>query len=277
MEYILEQLKKLSLTIIGGGRVGQSLGKLLVQSGLVDLKFIVDLNLTAANCAVEFIGEGVALDSFSLLEPTALYFIAVEDAQIHPVAEKLSSKFDLSGSTIFHASGALSSEILKVTNANVASIHPIRSFASPEQSVLDFKGTYCGVEGDKSALALLTPLFTAIGGQCITIDSTQKTIYHAGAVIASNFLPLLIESSIQCYLKAGLTREVAMALVEPLAKDTLANIFKVGVKPAMTGPVVRGDFEVIDAHKKQLSHFLPDEAKLYSYLTEELLKLAKND
>ena len=164
-----------------------------------------------------------------------------------------------------------------MTGAAVASIHPVRSFASPARSVKNFPGTYCGVEGDSVALDVLMPLFTSIGGKCISIEASQKTIYHAGAVIASNFLPLLIESSIQCYLKAGLTREVAMDLVEPLAKNTLDNIFKVGVKSAMTGPVIRGDFEIIDAHKKELSCFLPDEAKLYSSLTEELLKLAKKD
>lgn len=269
----MKKISKLQLTIIGAGRVGQTLGKLLVQTGLVELKYVVDLNLTSATCAVAYIGEGLALDSLLGLQVTNLYFIAVEDSQIALIAKQLSTRLDLSTSTIFHASGALSSDILRVTGARVASVHPIRSFASPEQSVLNFEGTYCGVEGDELALDLLCPLFTHIGGKCISIDASKKTIYHAGAVIASNFLPLIIESAVQCFLKAGLTRKVALDLVEPLSKDTLDNVFKVGIKSAMTGPAVRGDLKIIDAHKKELSQFLPAEAKLYSTLTEELLKL----
>ena len=273
---ILNQTTKLTLTIIGAGRVGQTLGHLFVQSGLVDLKYVVDLDWSTAQQAVEFIGAGKPLGAPLGLEPTHLYFLAVEDTHIASVADQLSLQLDLSQSIIFHASGALTSEILSVTGGSVASIHPICSFATPQLSVINFDGTYCGVEGDLIALATLKPLFTRIGGKCIDIEASQKTIYHAGAVFASNFMPLMIESAIQCYLKAGLTRPVAMELVEPLAKNTLDNVFKVGPKCAMTGPAVRGDNKVIENHKNELSHFLPAEERLYSFLTNELKKLVEN-
>ena len=78
----MNSLSRLQLTIIGAGRVGQSIGRLLVKTGLVEVKYVVDLNLEVADQAVDFIGEGLAVDSFLSLQTTSLYFIAVEDAQI---------------------------------------------------------------------------------------------------------------------------------------------------------------------------------------------------
>jgi len=272
----LNQTKKLTLTIIGAGRVGQALGHLFVQSRLVDLKYVIDLDCSTAEQGIQFMGAGKPLSTMDDLEPTRLYFLAVQDGQIESTAAQLSLKLDLSQSIVFHASGALTSDLLRVTKASVASIHPICSFATPQQAVESFEGTYCGVEGDSLALELLKPLFTKIGAKCIDIDASQKTIYHAGAVFASNFIPLLIESAIQCYLKAGISRKDAMNLVEPLAKNTLNNVFKIGVKSALTGPVVREDEGVIMKHQKELSHYLPGEERLYSVLTDELKKLVEN-
>lgn len=270
----MNQIEKLTLTIIGAGRVGQTLGKLFVESGLVNLKYVVDIDLPSTIQAVDFITAGQPLDSLAEIKPTDLYFLAVGDRQIASVAEELSSLLDLSDAIVFHASGALSSDILKATGATVATVHPICSFVSPHLSVLHFKGTYCGMEGDQMAIEKLRPLFTAIGGNCIEINASGKTLYHAAAVFASNFLPVVIESSIQCYIKAGLTREVAMKLAEPLAKNALENIFKVGTDLALSGPVVRGDFGTVEAHQKELSRSLPHEAKVYSCLNDALKKLA---
>jgi predicted short-subunit dehydrogenase-like oxidoreductase (DUF2520 family) len=269
----LQEQRVLNLTIIGAGRVGQSLGKLLSQTKQVKVQYVVDLCIETASEAVDFIGMGTPLSSMETLNVTDLYLLSVVDGEIKGVSQKLSSLLDLSQSVVFHASGALASDILRETGASVASVHPIHSFAFPQLVVNEFVGTSCGMEGDSQALRVLEPLFSAIGGRCFHIDSEHKTIYHAGAVFASNFLPVLIESAVQCYVKAGLSRAMALELIEPLAKNSLDQIFRLGVRPAITGPASRGDLLVVDRHIKELDAILIAEKELYEMLTDRLMKL----
>ena len=55
----------------------------------------------------------------------------------------------------------------------------MRSFAKPELSVEQYKGTYCAIEGDSKALAVINSIFNAIGSITYEIDKTKKDSYHA--------------------------------------------------------------------------------------------------
>ena len=50
--------------------------------------------------------------------------------------------------------------------------------------------------------------------------------------------------------------------------STLANVEKVGVKNAATGPVVRGDWAVVKAERELLRELDPDFVDLYDKLVE---------
>jgi predicted short-subunit dehydrogenase-like oxidoreductase (DUF2520 family) len=66
-------------------------------------------------------------------------------------AQRLAQAVPLTGSVVFHCSGALASDRLQAVRAAggaVASVHPIRSFADPQAVAQAFAGTYCGMEGD---------------------------------------------------------------------------------------------------------------------------------
>jgi predicted short-subunit dehydrogenase-like oxidoreductase (DUF2520 family) len=271
-----------TLSIIGCGKLGRSLG-LLWQRCSHDPRAFVLLDIlnrsrASAQQACDFIGAGQAAASFADLRQADVFLIASGDDQIAACCSALAAVGKLRpGSIVFHCSGALSSLELasaSALGAAVASIHPIRSFASPQQVADSFAGTWCGSEGDAAALAILGPAFEAIGAQLVAIEREQKTLYHAAAVFASNYLVTLIDVAQQAYVAAGIAPELALKLIEPLLSESAANAFRLGPAAALTGPIARGDLATVARQSQALQQWRPQLAGLYEQFATVTSELA---
>ncbi|HET7160201.1 MAG TPA: DUF2520 domain-containing protein, partial [Burkholderiales bacterium] len=146
------------------------------------------------------------------------------------------------------------------------SVHPLKSFADPRDAVRSFTGAYCAAEGAREALETLKPAFERIGARISEIDAQFKTIYHTASVIVCNYLTALMEAGLKCYEKAGLTRDTATAMMEPLVRETVDNIFHMGTVKALTGPIARGDHAVVAKQLQALAEWNPRLAVLYREL-----------
>ena len=268
-----------TLNLIGAGRLGRTLGALWHRHGVFRVQAVLTRNIETARAATAFIGAGAAVSSFAEMPAADAWLIATPDAQIAGVAAALAaSGSPRGGNVVFHCSGALpSSELRAVLPAGVAvaSVHPLKSFADPRQAVRSFTGTWCAAEGEAAALALLIPAFEAIGARVKHIDARYKTLYHAAAVLVCNNLTALMEAGLQCYEKAGLPRDTATAMMEPLVRETLDNLFKLGTVKAITGPVARGDHAVVARQLAALGEFDPRIAEVYRALGIVALELAR--
>lgn len=267
----------LTLNLIGAGRAGQTLARLWHQAGLLRIQAVVCRQQAHAEQAVGFIGDGIAASSLTSLPNADIWLIATPDDQIAKVAGQL-AQAKIQGDTAFHLSGSLNCDNLaplRGCGLAVASIHPIRSFAQPQLACQQFAGTYCGVEGDAAALAMLLPLFQGIGASSFNIDSQHKSLYHAGSVMACNYLVSLLESGLQCFEAAGVSRDHAIAALGPLLHGTLDNVAQLGTQRALTGPIVRGDTAVVAKHQLALQRSLPHLLPLYQLLGQHTLQLAQ--
>jgi predicted short-subunit dehydrogenase-like oxidoreductase (DUF2520 family) len=176
-----------------------------------------------------------------------------------------------------HCSGSLSSQILYPSGDNHyrASVHPIHSFANPENSLDGFSGTACAVEGDPYATAILTELFSAIGGQCFALKADKKTLYHAATVMACNNLVALLATSKQMLAAAGIDDQLQAKILAPLIRQTVENTIN-NPDPAtvLTGPVSRGDSHTVAAHLEAMAG-RPQWQKIYSTLGEAAVDIAR--
>lgn len=274
--------RRKTLSIIGCGKLGRSLGLLWHRSGHDPRGFVLHdiLNRSAASAqqACDFIGAGKAALSFNDLRPADVFLIAAGDDQITACCNALAAAGKLqAGSIVFHCSGALSSLELasaSAAGAAVASIHPIRSFAAPQQVADSFAGTWCGSEGDPDALMILGPAFEAIGAQLVAIERDQKALYHAAAVFASNYLVTLIDVAQQAYVAAGIAPELALKLIAPLLSESAANAFRLGPAAALTGPIARGDLATVARQTQALQQWRPQLAGLYEQFAAVTSELA---
>jgi predicted short-subunit dehydrogenase-like oxidoreductase (DUF2520 family) len=273
-----------SLSIIGAGHVGRALGRLLAgaQQGPSQRPFVLRDVLArssaSAQRAVDFIGAGAAAPSYAALAPADVYMLAVGDDQIVPACAALAAALPLQGAIVFHCSGALASDRLQaagVAGAHVASVHPIRSFADPQAVADGFAGTFCGIEGDAEALAVLEPALLAIGARPVAIDAAAKTVYHAAAVFASNYLTTVLDAALRAYQAAGIPEAVAREMARPLAAETLDNVFRLGAAPALSGPIARGDMATVARQQQAVSAWDGPTGELYRALVAPTVELAR--
>jgi predicted short-subunit dehydrogenase-like oxidoreductase (DUF2520 family) len=267
----------LSLSCIGAGRAGKTLCKLLAEQHSeveVSIRQVINRSLESATEAVSFIGQGEPQAGNENLLAADIWLIATPDDEIGAVSEQLSQSGVLrSGDIVFHCSGSLCSEIISLSAEDIyrASVHPIHSFANPQNSLTDFSGSACAVEGDQSARDILSGLFSAIGGNCFALAADKKALYHAATVMACNNLISLLSLSQQMLEAADI--DDAESLLQPLIENSLHNYFRSGAVSALTGPISRGDSKTVETHIESLKAH-PHWQKIYSSLGEIAVSLS---
>ena len=267
-----------TLNIVGAGKVGRVLGRLFGASGAFTVQDVLTRSSESASDAVAFIGAGRPVMALADMRAADVWMLAVTDDQIGPSCAQLAQDRALAGVVVFHCSGAKSSVDLQsaaAAGAATASVHPVRSFADPEHVARHFDATFCGVEGDARALAVLGPALAAIGAQAVPIDAAAKTVYHAASVFASNYLVTVLDAALRAYQAAGVSEETARALAGPLATETLENVLRMGPEKALTGPIARGDMATVARQQSALDGWDGATGALYRALAEATVDLAQ--
>ena len=268
-----------SLNIVGTGRVGRTLARLWSAQGVFGVGDILTRGAHGTREVLAFIGAGRGVAALTEMRAAEVWMLTTPDDAIAGCGDALAQSGVLqAGDVVFHCSGALPSEVLasaRARGAHMASVHPLKSFADPHAAAHTFAGTYCQAEGDAAALALLKPAFERIGAHVTEIDVRFKTLYHAASVLVCNDLTALMEAGLQCYEKAGLPRATASAMMEPLVRETMDNIFRLGATQALTGPIARGDVAVVTRQLDALREFDPRIADIYRALGAVAVDLAR--
>jgi Uncharacterized conserved protein len=258
--------------IIGTGVVGTALAVRLEKAGYE----CVGIN-TRTEESYRLFRQYLNKDHLSLesLVPKAdMLFITTQDGMIRQVAEELTSRgLIISGQLWIHCSGSLGSQVLRVTkdaSVKCLSIHPLQSFAGVSEAINLIEGTHFGIEGEAEEIA--ERLVRDLGGIPHRLKTANKSSYHAGAVVASNYLVVLASLAVQLFAQAGIDSKDALQSLIPLMKGTLHNLEEVGIPKALTGPIARGDSAVVWGH---LQHLLPQQAAIYRILGKEALELGQ--
>jgi len=251
---------------------------------------VVCTSRTGALAATRFIGAGVAHASkAAALGPADLFLISTQDDRIRDAVHLIrKSTAGFSGMhhgrrrrsiVALHTSGALSSQVLaplKQAGFVIGSCHPLQTFESARRSVSLISRTYFCVEGEPAALRAARILVREIGGRFFEIQTGQKELYHAGAVLASGGLTALVSISLEILSRCGLGRKDATRVLFPLIEGTIANIKAVGPAQALTGPVRRRDTGTIRRNTKALASVEPDWGRIYSLLARRSLILLRS-
>jgi predicted short-subunit dehydrogenase-like oxidoreductase (DUF2520 family) len=140
------------------------------------------------------------------------------------------------------------------------SLHPLQTFdrsGSPAQ----FDGAWAAISGETDeALAAARELAALLGLEPFELADENRTLYHAGAVFASNYLVTLQRAAVRLGVPA--------AGVVPLMTRTIENGFE------LTGPIARGDWTTVEAHKEAIRAEHPELERLYETLAEATVALA---
>jgi predicted short-subunit dehydrogenase-like oxidoreductase (DUF2520 family) len=181
-----------------------------------------------------------------------LVLLCVPDAAIREVAAATAP-----GPWIAHVSGATTLTALD-PHVRRFSVHPLQTFTrarGPEQ--LD--GAWAAVTAEhEDARARGFWLADVLGLKPFEIRDESRVLYHAAAVIASNYLVTLYRCASRLCELAGAPPE---ALV-PLMRRTIDNGFE------LTGPIARGDWATVEAHLAEIRKRIPELEPMYQALAK---------
>lgn len=271
-----------TLNLIGAGRVGQTLGRLWHTLGVLHVQDVLTTSVPSAQAAVSFMGAGRAVTDIAAMRPADLWLLAVPDRQIAASAQALAAAVTAQQhppALAFHASGALSAselQALQTLGWQTASAHCILSFATPAVALQQFAGTACALEGDAAALAQLQPLMTAIGAQCFTVAADKKVLYHAAAVFATNFLPVLQAQAESLWRDSGVPQELLPQLRQTLLRNAVDNLLALGPAGALTGPAARGDTALVQRQGEAVAQWDATSGTAYQALSALAQRLARS-
>jgi predicted short-subunit dehydrogenase-like oxidoreductase (DUF2520 family) len=212
-----------------------------------------------------------------------LVLITVPDDMIAEVCLQLArAKAFRPQAVVAHCCGALGSEALEaalICGAQTGSIHPLQTFPTVQAAVEKLPGSFCFIEGSPHACDVLESFAKAIGAVSMRIEGQGKSLYHAAAATASNFLVTLLDAATTMVAHAlggtaETNRDKALAALGPLVQATLTNALQLGPERALTGPIARGDVETVRRHLEAVEQVSPQLAAMYRQLGAMTVDLA---
>jgi predicted short-subunit dehydrogenase-like oxidoreductase (DUF2520 family) len=244
-----------SLAIVGAGRVGRALGRRLRELGW-KIGAVITRSEASARRAVSFIGAGKAHAQMTRqIVLSRVILIVAPDDEIAGVAKELAriGGEELRGRVVLHTSGALDARVLdpaRACGAAVGSMHPMQSFSGVAVPLLE--GRVFAVEGDFQAIRAARQLARSLGGLPVRIPGGKKVVYHAAATMAASSVLAIEEAATQLLISVGMKRGQATRALLTLTRQVLENMEQLGPRAAWTGPLSRGDFNVVEAHLEAL-------------------------
>jgi predicted short-subunit dehydrogenase-like oxidoreductase (DUF2520 family) len=267
-----------TLGIVGAGRVGRALGRRLRELGW-KVGAVVTRNESSAKGAVRFIGDGRPLTVLSRrILASSVILVATPDAAIEEIARELAriGGEEWAGHVVLHTSGALDSGVLRAVRecgASTGSMHPLQTFSGV--AVPPLEGKVFAIEGDAMAVRVARRIARALGGVPTQIDPNRKPLYHAAGALAAGHALVVVEAAVQLMMSSlGVKRGEAVRALLPMTKQVLQNYERLGPRAAWTGPLARGDYEVVAKHLNMLQDYSPEHKSAYealNHLAEQVL------
>lgn len=269
-----------TLSIVGTGRVGRTLGRRLQELGW-RIGVVSARTLASARKGVQFIGAGRAQAGISTeLTASRTILLTVPDDCIALVADELAriGGEGLRGKIVLHTSGALEAGVLAAVSsygAHAGSMHPMQTFSGVNSPPLE--GKVFAMEGDAGALKVARSIARSLGGIPYIVPREKKALYHAAGAFVSGHVLALEETGVQMLMNAGLKRTEAMRALVGLTRQVLENYEKLGAQKAWTGPLSRGDYGVVAAHEEALERFEPEFLETYQVLCRQAARVLSPD
>jgi predicted short-subunit dehydrogenase-like oxidoreductase (DUF2520 family) len=261
---------------VGAGKGGQTLAAALARAGVRVVAVASRSRASAERLAAlaHVPPAGVCDVAEEVPSRAELTFLTVpDDAIAGAVAQITAAGGWQAGHAVVHCSGALPSTVLApagLAGCLIASFHPLQTFAAvpanADTAARALTGVMFGLEGDVTLRAVLEALVMRLGGQALWVRAEDKPLYHAAAVLASNYTVTLLGLGASLLESCGLPHDMAVAALLPLLRGTLANLATLGIPDALTGPLVRGDVGTVERHLAQLDARAPEIAPVYRAL-----------
>jgi predicted short-subunit dehydrogenase-like oxidoreductase (DUF2520 family) len=266
------EIKNSRITLIGTGRFAYSFAYALIKNGFNINGVYSRTDSAAQEFAKKFKIKYYGTFDGRIPEFSDVIFLMVPDHSIESLANLIASKNkNLKGRVFIHFSGALSSTVLQSLEKKKAltgSFHIMQTFPSTKR--VDISSCYAAVEsGNESLLFSLFNFARRLKLKPFRISKEHKGLYHLTGVLTANFLLSHFYNASKLFGQTNIEAVSFFNLFGNITDKTLSNIKSDGMKNSVSGPVIRGDLNIIKDHVKLLKK-RKEWLILANYLTESL-------
>ncbi len=259
--------------LVGGGRFAHAVARTMPEKICA-----VVLRDTSKGASLEAILPGVAvIASLEAIDPSAYdtLWIATADGSLHDVAEFLvEARPCWRGCTVLHSSGATSPHVLDAfarRGATILALHPNASFTGDSPML---PGLVWGVSEGEGAIDAAHRLIGHLAPTLVVVPEKFRALYHAAASVAANYSVTLFAMAHDLYQRAGFSEEEARAVVAQFIRSSADRAALTGPAAALTGPIARGDAQVVTLQSDAIRHMAPEYLAAFLELAQVTGRLA---
>lgn len=264
-----------SIALIGCGKAGLSVSLALKSAGWT-VTGCSSLSDESTRRGAEWLACAPMTSWNAIPEKTAV-LLGVPEGAMKAVDEKLAREdCHLKGRAVIHLSGGLPARVLercRLGGASVGSLHPIMALPDPLTGAKRLKTATFAIEGRPRAVGVMQAIAHSISDRFFLLSPRGKVLYHAAAVVASNHLLALLSDSQEILERAGADMGTALPAFQSLVEGTVANFFSGGAVEALTGPIERGDVDMVKNHLQSLKRW-PAQQERYRVMALATLRIA---
>jgi len=194
-----------------------------------------------------------------------LCFFAVPDAAVAAVSAEVMPGLG-EGTALIHCAGALSLEVFQQPKRLRGSFHPLVAISDPRDPL---EGRFAAIAASElELLRVLMQVAEALRMHTLEVDEKKRARYHAGAVMSAGLVMALLDAAVEATdLPAAIVEPALLALTESAIRGARSK----GLAASLTGPIVRGDAEVVKRHLEALPEGL---RPLYKTLSKRALAMS---
>ncbi|WP_084265892.1 Rossmann-like and DUF2520 domain-containing protein [Actinomadura macra] len=254
---------RLSVGVVGAGRVGTALGAALVQAGHRVVAAAAVSERSRARVAERLPGVDVVTPHEVVAAADLVLLTVPDDALPELAAGLVAAGVPVTGKLVLHTSGRYGASVLDpVTRAGALplALHPVMTFTGRPDDVNRLTGISFGVTAPEPLRPVAEALVLEMGGEPVWITEERRPLYHAALAGGANHLVTLVVEAMDLLREAGVAEPARM--LGPLLGAALDNGLRLGIG-GLTGPVARGDAGTVADHVAEVGRVSPESRRVY--------------
>jgi predicted short-subunit dehydrogenase-like oxidoreductase (DUF2520 family) len=254
---------RLTIGVIGAGRVGTVLGAALARAGhrVVAVSAVSDASVARAH---RLLPDAAIKRPDEVLAESGLVLLTVPDDALPGLVGGLAATgAPMEGRLLVHASGRHGIGLLEPATRRGAlplALHPVMTFTGRPDDLDRLAGICFGVTAPEPLRPAAEALVIEMGGEPVFIEEAHRGLYHAALASGANHLITLVVQAADLLRTAGVPDPARM--LTPLLSAALDNALRLG-DAGLTGPVARGDADTVAGHIEALRDASPEALRAY--------------
>lgn len=253
----------MNIGVIGPGRVGSGLARLLAERGYV-VRAVGGRTLAQAASLAAILPECEAVVPQRVADTCDLVFITTPDAAIPAIAGANTWR---RGQGVVHCSGALPAAALAAVESHGAlpgAFHPLQTLPDAQAACENLPGSFIGIEAQEPLLGQLAGIASALDCTWGHVPAAARPAYHAAAVLVSNYTIALAHAGVELWQAIGKSEQEGLEALVPLLQGSVQNLRRLGPEDALTGPMARGDWATVQRNLTAIREAAPQQAFPYA-------------